>query len=263
MTMALTTQLQRTVVWGGFRVWQRNWDAFKRAWKVEIGGYTVEPFIMLVTLGFGLGKYVDDIDGLSYAQFLAPGVVASYAMFHATFDSTFGAYIRMETNNIYEAVLFTPMEPADITLGEIMWSATRATIAGIAVLFAATLFGLIGSPFAILAIPVAFMTGFMIASIGMNLTATATTIGAMNNFFTLFILPMFYLSGIFFPTDQLPDLAQKVAWFLPLTPAASLIRGLVTGDLSLMMIAWAAQMILYSTVAYLTASHFLRKRLIK
>jgi lipooligosaccharide transport system permease protein len=261
--MTLTAQLHRSVFWGGFRVWQRNGDAFKRAWKVEIGGFTVEPFIMLVTLGFGLGHYVDDIDGLTYAQFLAPGIIASYAMFHATFDSTFGSYIRMETNNIYEAVLFTPLEPSDITLGEIMWSATRATIAGIAVLFAATLFGLIGSPFAIFAIPAAFLTGFMVASIGMNLTATATTIGAVSNFFTLFILPMFYVSGIFFPTDQLPELVQKVAWFLPLTPAASLIRGLVTGDLSPMMVLWAGQMILYSTVACLTASYFLRRRLIK
>lgn len=261
--MTLTEQLQRTVFWGGFRVWQRNWDAFKRAWKVEVGGYTVEPFVMLVTLGFGLGHYIGDIDGLSYAQFLAPGVIASYAMFHATFDSTFGSYIRMETNNIYEAVLFTPLEPVDIAFGEIMWSATRATLAGITVLFAATLFGLVTSPFAILAIPVAFLTGFMIASIGMNLTATATTIGAMNNFFTLFTLPMFYVSGIFFPMDQLPDLVQRFAWFLPLTPAASLTRGLVTGDLSATMILWVGQMVLYSTIAYLTASYLLRRRLIK
>ena len=85
----------------------------------------------------------------------------------------------------------------------------------------------------------------------------------MNNFFTLFILPMFYVSGIFFPTDQLPDLVQRLAWILPLTPAASLTRGLVTGDLSAAMILWTGQMVLYSTIAYLTASYFLRRRLIK
>ena len=103
--------LRSTVLWGGFRVWQRNRDAFIRAWKVEIGGIAVEPFIMLVTIGFGLGAYIQDIDGQSYAEFLAPGVIAGYAMFHASFDSTYGAYLRMETHNIYEAVLFTPWAP--------------------------------------------------------------------------------------------------------------------------------------------------------
>ena len=75
--------MQSTVLWGGFRVWQRNRDAFLRAWKVEIGGIAVEPFIMLVAIGFGLGAYIQDIDGRSYAEFLAPGVIAGYAMFHA------------------------------------------------------------------------------------------------------------------------------------------------------------------------------------
>jgi hypothetical protein len=54
---AVTQTLQNSVLWGGFRVWQRNRDAFLRGWKVEIGGIAVEPFIMLVALGFGLGSY--------------------------------------------------------------------------------------------------------------------------------------------------------------------------------------------------------------
>ena len=261
--MAFVATIQRSRFWGGFRVWQRDWDAFRRAWKVEAGGYTVEPFVMLVTLGFGLGHYIGDIDGLTYAQFLAPGVVASYAMFHASFDSTFGAYLRMETHHIYESILFTPLEPADIVFGEILWSATRAALAGVSVVFAAALFGLVNSPLAVLAIPVAFLTGFMIASIGMNLTAVATTISAMNNFFTLFVLPMFYVSGIFFPIDHLPEVVGRLTVLLPLTPAASLMRELFNGELTPIMFVWVGQMLLYSAIAYWTASHLIRRRLIK
>ena len=95
--------VQSSVVWGGIRVWQRNRDAFLRAWKVEIGGIAIEPVIMFVAIGFGLGAYIQDIGELSYAEFLAPGVIASYAMFHATCDSAWGAYLRMETHHIYEA----------------------------------------------------------------------------------------------------------------------------------------------------------------
>lgn len=259
----LAQSLQFTMVWGGFRIWQRNRDAFIRSWKVEVGGIAIEPFIMLVAIGFGLGAYVSSIDGQSYAQFVAPGVVASYAMWHATFDATYGAYIRMETNHLYEAYLFTPISPSEIVMGEVMWSASRSVMSAIAVLVAASVFGLVQSPLAILAIPVAYLIGLMFASIAMIMTATATTIGAMNNFFTLFMLPMFYVGGVFFPLDRLPGTVQQLAWIMPLTPATALTRALVNGEISVWLLVWTAELIVYALAAFWLASFFLRRRLIK
>ena len=96
----------------------------------------------------------------------------------------------------------------------------------------------------------------------MILTATATTIGAMNNFFTLFILPMFYVSGVFFPLDRLPDAVQTAAWALPLTPGAALVRGLVTGDPSWPMVLWVLELLAFTGVALVVASALMRRRLI-
>ena len=259
----LTQTMQGTVIWGGIRVWQRNLDAFLRSWKVEVGGLAVEPFIMLIAIGFGLGAYIRGIEGASYAAFLAPGVIASYAMFHASFDSTYGAYLRMEAHHVYEAMLFTPLGPEDIVMGEVMWGASKALLSATAVLIVATAFGLVGSPLAILALPVAYLIGLTFASIAMIMTATASTIGAMNNFFTLFVIPMFWVSGVFFPLDQLPDIVQKAAWVLPLTPAAALVRGLFEGELTLLMLVWTLQLILYFGVSLWLASKFMRRRLIK
>jgi len=259
----LAVMLRSSVLWGGYHVWQRNRDAFLRGWKVEVGGVIIEPFVLLVAMGFGLGAYIEDIDDMSYAEFLAPGLVASYAMFHATFDSTYGAYLRMESHHIYEAMLYTPIGPADIVVGEVMWSATRAVVSSTAVLLVATSFGLVSSPLAILAIPCAYLIGFTIAALAMILTSTATTIGAMNNFFTLFILPMFYVSGVFFPLDRLPQGVQMFSWALPLTPAASLVRGLVTGDTTWFMVLWALELIAVAAVALWLASMFMTRRLIK
>lgn len=259
----LTQTFQGTVVWGGIRVWQRNLDAFLRSWKVEVGGLAVEPFIMLIAIGFGLGAYIRGIEGASYAAFLAPGVIASYAMFHASFDSTYGAYLRMETHHVYEAILFTPLGPEDIVVGEVMWGASKALLSGAAVLIVAAAFGLVGSPLAILALPVAYLIGLTFAAIAMIMTATATTIGAMNNFFTLFVIPMFWVSGVFFPLDQLPDIVQKAAWVLPLTPAAALTRGLFEGELTLWMLVWTLQLLVYFGVAIWLSTMFMRRRLIK
>jgi lipooligosaccharide transport system permease protein len=230
---------------------------------VEVGGIAIEPFIMLVALGFGLGSYIQDFGELSYAEFLAPGVVASYAMWHASFDSTYGAYLRMESHHIYEAILFTPLGPEDIVMGEILWSGTRGVLSSFAVLVVAAAFGLVGSPMAVLAIPAAFLVGLMFASISMVMTATATTIGAMNNFFTLFLLPLFWVGGVFFPLDRLPEAVQRASWALPLTPAVALIRGLMTGDLSWWMLAWTLELLAFGLVALWLASRLMRRRLIK
>jgi lipooligosaccharide transport system permease protein len=230
---------------------------------VEVGGIFVEPFIFLIAIGFGLGLYIQNIDGASYSRFLAPGVIAGYAMFHASFDSTYGAYLRMEAHHIYEAILFTPLGPEDIVVGEVMWAATRGLLSGTVVLLVGVIFGLVDSPLAILAIPAAFLIGLMFASIAMLMTATATTIGAMNNFFTLFILPMFYVSGVFFPLDQWPQAVQIASWALPLTPSVSLVRGLVTGDPSWLMGLWLLEILAYNLVALTIASVLMRRRLAK
>lgn len=262
-TATISAAVRRTPFWGGAKLWQRNRDAAARAWKVEIGGLFVEPFILLVAMGFGLGSYVDNIGERSYAQFVAPGIIASYAMFHATFDATYGAYLRMESHHIFEAMLFTPMEPRDIVVGEVMWGATRATLSAVAVLIAAAAFGLISSPLALLTIPVAYLVGVVFASMAMMLTATATTIGAMNNFFTLFLLPMFYVSGTFFPLDRLPEIVQRVAWIMPLTPANSLMRGLAFGELSPWMLLWTAELVAFGAISLFAASRLMRRRLVK
>ena len=98
--MRIANAVRGSSVWRARRVWQRNRDALVRGWAVEVGGIAVEPFVVLLALGFGLGAYVEEIHGLAYAEFVAPGLIASYAMFHATFDSTFGAYLRMETHHV-------------------------------------------------------------------------------------------------------------------------------------------------------------------
>ena len=260
----MTIMVQRTPVWGGFRVWQRNLDAFRRAWRFEIGGLFVEPFVLLLGVGFGLGAYISSVgEGISYPHFLAPGVIASYAMFHATFDASYGAYMRMTTHNLYESILFTPLGPEDIVIGEVMWGATRALVSATAVMFVAILFGLVGSPWAILALPVAYLIGLTFAAISMVMTATASTIGSINNFLTLFILPMFWVSGVFFPLDRLPEAVQNAAWVLPLTSAAALTRGLFAGEITPWMLLWVGELFAFLLLALWLASRQMRKRLIK
>lgn len=215
-----------------WRVWQRNWDVFMRLWRVELWPGFLEPVIILLAMGFGLGAFVQPIAGQSYLQFIAPGLVASSAMFSATFECTYGSFIRMSFQKTYDAILATPVMVEDVVTGEVLWGATRALFSGGVVLIVITAFGLVRSPAAILIFALLFLQGMGFSTLSLFFTGLAPSIYTFNYYFTLFITPLFFFSGIFFPLEQLPPVFQTISWFTPLTHVVNLFRALVLGEAS-------------------------------
>jgi lipooligosaccharide transport system permease protein len=230
-----------------FRVWQRNRDVFFQLWKAELLPPLLEPMVTLLGLGLGLGAFVHLGGDVEYVQFLAPGILVAFPMFVATFEALYGAYFRMTQHGTYDAIAATPVRPEEIVAGEIAWAATRMTlntglIALVLVAFTPWL-DLVQSPLIVLTIPIAFLTGLLIGSVGIAFTSRARSVSQLSYFFSLFILPMFWFSGGFFPIDELPGWAQTLAWFFPLTHAVDLSRGLVSGDVHgglVVNLAWLA-----------------------
>ena len=132
----------RSFSWRFIRVWQRNRDVFFRLWYSEAPGMIAEPILVLLAMGLGLGAYVGMVDGQEYLQFIAPGIVAAYAMFSASFECTYGSYFRMEYQKTYDAIMATPLSVEDIIAGEIFWGATRSLMTGTVILIILS-FGLI------------------------------------------------------------------------------------------------------------------------
>src|SRR5207247_1564226 len=90
------------------RVWRRNLESWKRYAPSFFVAALGEPIFYLLAIGYGLGRFVAPIDGLPYAAFLAPGMIAFTAMNSATFETTFGSFTRMTEQNTYAAILATP-----------------------------------------------------------------------------------------------------------------------------------------------------------
>jgi lipooligosaccharide transport system permease protein len=242
-----------------YRVWQRNKDVFLRLWPAELGGFLLEPVVVLLALGYGLGAFVGEIQGLSYAQWVAPGIIASYAMFHSAFETTYGAYMRMETHRVYHGIIVTPVGVEGLVVGEILWGATRSLMSAIPLLTLAAILGLVTSPWAFLIVPAAFLLGLQFSSFFLMYISVVPSLALINTFFTVVVIPMFYVSGVFFPTTQLPDVVEDLSWLLPLTPATHLIRALATGTISLEHL-WALVLILTWTALCLPAAILLLRR---
>ncbi|MDY6907188.1 MAG: ABC transporter permease [Chloroflexota bacterium] len=214
------------------RVWQRNRDVFFKLWKSEVPGFFAEPLMVLLAMGLGLGAYVALEDGQSYLEFIAPGIVAAYAMFSASFECTYGSFIRMEYQKTYDAIITTPLNIEDVVAGEVLWGATRSLITACVVMIVVAAFGLVSSPWALLVLPLAVLEGLMFASIALLYTSLAPAVYSFNYFFTLFLTPMFFFSGVFFPLDRFPDIVQQLSWIAPLTPVTNLMRAAVSGEVA-------------------------------
>ncbi|HLO02232.1 MAG TPA: ABC transporter permease [Symbiobacteriaceae bacterium] len=213
-------------------VWQRNMRVFRRfIWSNIVSGF-VEPLVFLLGMGFGIGQFVKELNGIPYTAFIAPGIIASSAMFAASFESTFGTFIRMTFQKTFDAIIATPVSIDEVVAGELLYSATKAVVSGTVILLAIFLFGLVPQfhPTALLIPLAAALVGLLFAAAGMIIASVVPSIETFNYYITLVITPMFVFSGIFFPIDSLPGFAQSIAWFTPLMHAVRLMRGLVLGQ---------------------------------
>jgi lipooligosaccharide transport system permease protein len=190
-----------------------------------------EPLFYLIALGFGLGAFVKEINGVPYIKFIAPGIIASSSMFAATFESTYGTYIRMTYQKTFDAILATPINVDDLIAGELLWGATKGTFYGLIIMAVMSIFGFIDSPFILAAIPTIFIGAIIFAEIGVITSATVPGIDSFNYFYTLFMTPMFLFSGIFFPLDTLHPIITKIAFFTPLYHLVNISRSFASGDL--------------------------------
>ena len=239
--------------WRFIRVWQRNRDVFFKLWHSEAPGFLAEPVIILLAMGLGLGAYVGLVDGQKYIEFIAPGIIASYAMFSASFECTYGSFVRMEYQKTYDAIIATPLNVEDVVAGEIFWGATRSLMTGTVILVIAAVFQLVPSPWAALIPILSFLQGIMFASIAILFTSIVPAIYSFNYYFTLFITPMFFFSGVFFPLSSFPEIVQTLSWIVPLTPVVHLTRALINGEFQLDLL-WALALIIALTVLFFSIS---------
>lgn len=243
-------------------VWRRNALLYKRTWKVNILPNFFEPVFYLTAIGVGVGAYITEMGGVSYVEFLVPGLICVSAMHGASFEVTYNVYVRLVYEKTYSAIVTTPVSPDDILVGEVLWATTRSFIYGGGFFTVATLFGLVPGASALLAILVIPLTGLMFASIGIAVTLCMPRIELFSFYFTLFLTPLFLFSSVFFPIDErLVGFWLTVAEVLPLLHPVRLTRSAFAGEASLIHFWDAAYILVLSVSLLFWAKGTIRKRL--
>ena len=246
-----------------FRVWQREVSVYKYVYKSTIISNLMDPLIYLMALGFGLGAYVNRMQGLPYIQFIAPGLISSSIMTAATFETTINTFVRIHFDRIYEAMMATPVTVEDIAVGEMMWAMTRSTIYATVMLGVVTVLGLTRSWYAIFVPFMGALGGLMFATLGLTYTSFLKSIDQVNFYMTLFITPLFLFSGVFYPIDALPQAVKTIAFLSPLYHLVEVIRPLVLGTAGygiLLHLGWILAFVFIFTVLPV---NLLKKKLVK
>lgn len=212
------------------RTWIKHWTS----WAFS---FFVMPLLFLGSMGLGLGTYVDEssrtIAGMDYLTFVAPGLLAAGVMQNVAGDAMWSVMGGWKWQGQFNGAVSTPLRPADVYGGWLMWRAALAGLTAVSFVVAAALLGGVPSAWGVLAIPAAMLCALSFAAPIAAFSVTRETDASFPVVFRLLIMPMFVFSGTFFPLDQLPAFVQPLAKATPLWHAVELCRGATTGTLGL------------------------------
>ncbi len=217
-------------------VFEHRATQYRRTFRSSLFSSFLSPVLFLSAMGIGLGGYIDRsggaaLGGLTYLQFLAPGLLAATVMQSAAFEATFPIINGLNWGRTFHAMYATPASPRDIALGNLLWMAVRMTMIATVFTIVIVAFGAAHSPLVVLGIPVAVLTGMAFATPIAAFSATQRTPSRFNVIFRFGITPLFLFSGTFFPIETLPGALQALAWLSPLWHGVDLTRGLVLGTI--------------------------------
>ena len=215
-------------------VFQRNLLVWRKLAIPSLVGNIAEPLMWLVAFGYGLGALVGQVQvagsqgptAVPYILFLASGSICMSAMNAASFEALYSAFSRMHVQKTWDSIMNAPVRLDDIVLAEMLWAAFKALFTVTAILGVMLALGISHSPKLLLAWPVLLGVGITFSCIALIFNALAKGYDFFTYYFTLFLTPMMFLSGIFFPLEQLPPLVRVVATWLPLSNAVELVRPL-------------------------------------
>ncbi len=263
-------------VWRAPHLSPRWWPVFMRnllVWRKlaipSLVGNIAEPLMWLVAFGYGMGALVGQLNvagaggtttQVPYILFLASGSICMSAMNAASFEALYSAFSRMHVQKTWDGIMNAPVSLDDVVLAEMLWAAFKAVFTVTAILCVMLALGISHSPKLLVAWPVLLFVGVMFSSIALIFNALAKGYDFFTYYFTLVLTPMMFLSGVFFPREQLPPVVRAISDWLPLTNAVELVRPLFMDQWPAHPLRHGLVLIVTTVVAFWVALALTRKR---
>jgi lipooligosaccharide transport system permease protein len=248
-----------------YYVFLRNLTSYKRFVVPTLIVSLGQPLFYLITFGIGMGAYMGYFGGKPYLYFLVPGVLVSSVMLSASFECLYGTFVKIVHEHLYDSLIATPVSAEDAVAGDIVWGAFRGLISGILMLIVAGFMRIFPASVANVLVLLVLMgfIGIMFSSLAMIVTSMAPHFDFFNYYTELFLTPMLFFSGVFFPLDHFPPWMKIFAQFLPLTHAVEVSRAAFTGQVSMRLLPNFLYLLLLEIVAFCAGVKMMKRRVVK
>ncbi len=236
-------------LWGIYTVWHRNYRLFIKTFWINCVAPMSEPLIYLLGFGYGLLPLVGAVTyrgySVDYLEFLAPGMIAVGVLFQSFYEASYGSYLRYSYQKTWHVILAGPVTFRDIFIGEWLWAATRGIVSGVITAFIASLLGAYHAPDLLISLPVIVTGSLVFSSLGLCTAGIVRKVDQINVPIFVLIVPMFVLSGTYFPMEGLPGALKVLVAVMPLAAFVDLLRWPIAVPqdwfvLGIWLVLWAA-----------------------
>ena len=245
-------------------VFLRNLLVWRKLAVPSLLANIAEPMMWLVAFGYGLGALVGQVQmggtQVSYLIFVASGSICMSAMNAASFEALYSAFSRMHVQKTWSGIMNAPVSLDNVVVAEMLWAAYKAVFTVTAILGVIVALGISTSPKLAVAWLVLAGAGITFSCMALIFNALAKGYDFFNYYFTLFLTPMMFLSGVFFPREQLPEVVRKISDLLPLTSAVELVRPLFLDQWPQEPLRHVAVLAVYTIAAFWIALALTRRR---
>ena len=216
---------------GSLAICGRDMIVLRRSLFSELLAVVASPLTLYLAFGFGLRGYISAVDGVPYAVFIAPGLISMTAVLAAFEEGAWSMWFHRRVQKTIEEYRVTPITVYDIVVGKIISGFAQGALKGVAVAVVIFFLTPFRFPLRNLAVYLLFIAlGSMIFScLG---TVCGTTIDKPENIGRIqavVIMPLIFMSGIFFPLSSYPASLLSAVRLLPST---ALFEGARTALLS-------------------------------
>jgi ABC-2 type transport system permease protein len=209
-------------------MWLREVKRFVRS-KSRIVGALGQPLLFLIALGYGLGPVFAKAGQGNYLEFIAPGIIGMTIIFTAIFNGMQVIWDRQF--GFLKETMVAPVSRLSIMFGRTLGGATVSTVQGILVLILATVAGF--RPISLIGIVPALIVMLLIAllfsALGIMVASLLKDMQGFQLIMNFLVMPLVFLSGAFFPLNNVPSALLWVARFDPLSYGIDALRYFLIG----------------------------------
>lgn len=246
---------------GSLAIWWRDMLVLKRSILSELVAVVAYPLTIYLAFGIGMQGYIGLVEGIPYGLFIAPGLITMTAVNAAYNESVWSLWFHRRVQFTIESYRVTPVSAAEIVVAKILSGFSHGLIKGVAVALVLFIITPFRFPLSSLAAYLFFLIpGSALFSCAGVISGTLLdkpeTIGRVE---AVLIMPLIFMSGLFFPLSSYP---ATVVPFMSLLPTTALFEGarqaMVTGSFS---VPYSANIYFAALIAFIAAVLIFRKKL--